>query len=294
MAVLGAVLSEEPAPPRRAGSLAPLLWHLLRKEPSARPGAEEVRRVLRDVSAGRPSGFPGPGPVGPVAVRRGPRRVWIPIAAGVAVVAAGALIVTAVALNASDDDARVASDSAPAESATAQAAAPSATPSPSASAGPDLCGLLTRQQVRRLIPRGEPEVEKDETSCGWAAAKRGFSISDLGRSSGGAPPRSSVEAHNRYVSTKNTSTPGIHYWGWPEIDVNHVKARQTGAQTISGIGDEAFAYTSTGLSKPMDVSAVVFRVDDTVLRVEHMYERGTASPAEAREAARWIARAARP
>ncbi|NEA25587.1 serine/threonine protein kinase [Actinomadura bangladeshensis] len=43
MAVLGAVLAEEPAPPRQAGHLAPLLWQLLHKVPSARPGMEDVR-----------------------------------------------------------------------------------------------------------------------------------------------------------------------------------------------------------------------------------------------------------
>ncbi|MEU8797271.1 serine/threonine-protein kinase [Spirillospora sp. NPDC048819] len=291
MAVLGAVLSEEPAPPRQAGSLAPLLWYLLRKDPSARPKAEDVRRVLRNVSAGRPSGLPGPAPVPwPAPPRKGPWRVAVPIAAGVAVVAVGGLVVGAVALNGSDGEARATPGSAPAGSSSPPAA-PSATPSPRTS-GLDLCGLLTRQQVSRLLPRGKPQVEEDEKSCGWAASKRGFMISDLGRTAGRPPPQSPAEAHNKYVSTKNAATPGIHYWGWPEINVDHVKARETRARTIAGIGDEAFAYTSTGLSKTMDISAVVLRVKNTVLRIEHMYVRGTASPGEAREAARWIARAA--
>jgi hypothetical protein len=218
--------------------------------------------------------------------------VWIPIAAGVTTVALGALLVIAIAMKTSDGESRAADGTAQSQSSTPTAAASAATPSPSTPAGLDLCDLLTQQQVSRLIPGREVEVEKDEESCGWTAAKRGFSISDLGRSTGDAPPRSSVEAHNQYVSTKNATTPGIHYWGWTEIDVNHVKARKTGARTIAGIGDEAFAYTSTGLSKSMDISAVVLRVKNTVLRIELMYERGTASPGEAREAARWIARAA--
>ncbi|MFG2249279.1 serine/threonine-protein kinase [Spirillospora sp. NPDC048823] len=288
MAVLGAVLAEEPAPPRQAGSLAPLLWYLLRKDPSARPKTEDVRRVLRNVSAGRPSGLPGPAPVPwPAPPRRGPRWVAVPIAAGVAVVTVGAVAVGAVALNASDGEARVTP-----ESASTPRAAPSASPSPSTSALLDLCGLLTRQQVSRLLAKGEPRVEEDEESCGWAASKRGFLISDLGRTTGRPPPQSPAEAHNTYVSTKNAATPGIHYWGWPEINVDHVKARETRARKIAGIGDEAFTYTSTGLSKPMDISAVVLRVKSTVLRIEHFYERGTASPGEAREAARWVARAA--
>ncbi|NEA25588.1 hypothetical protein [Actinomadura bangladeshensis] len=143
-----------------------------------------------------------------------------------------------------------------------------------------------------MIRRKKPEIDKDEKSCGWTAPKRGLAITDLGRTTVDGPPNSPVEAHNKYVSTKNAATPGIHYWGWTEIDVNHVKARQTGARTIDGIGDEAFTYTSTGLSKSMDISGVVLRVKNTVLRVELMYERGTASAGEAHEAARWAARAA--
>ncbi|TDC78667.1 serine/threonine-protein kinase [Actinomadura sp. 7K507] len=298
MAALGAVLADEPAPPRQAGSLSPLLWYLLRKEPSARPDAGEVRRVLRNVAAGRPSGLPGAGfapraaPPRAAPPRKGPRRIWIPIAASVAVVAIGGMVAGAVAISASDgeDGSRATADSAP-----ASPAAPRATPSPGASASTsaqlDLCGLLTRKQVSRLFPQGKPQVEEDEKSCGWAASKHGFMISDLHRSTGAPPPQSPAEAHNKYVSTKNAATAGVHYWGWPEIDVDHVKARETGARTVAGIGDEAFTYTSAGLSKSMDISGVVFRVNNTVLEIEHMYERGTASPGEAREAARWIARA---
>ncbi|CNG37334.1 Probable serine/threonine protein kinase [Mycobacterium tuberculosis] len=292
MAVLGAVLAEEPAPPRQAGHLSPLLWHLLQKDPSARPRTEDLRRALWKVSAGMPSGLPEPNPVPPISARTRAQRMWVPIAAGLAMVTIGALLVGAIAMKTSNGETGSTDDPPPAKSSAPRAAVPATTPSPSTRAGLDLCGLLTERQLSRLIPREKPAVEKDDGSCGWAARKRGFAISDLSRTSGDAPPRSPVEAHNKYVSTKNATTPGIHYWGWPEIDVDHVKARQSGARTIAGIGDEAFTYTSTGLSKSMDVSAVVLRVGNTVLRIELMYERGTASPGEAREAARWVARAA--
>ena len=302
MAVLGAVLAEEPLPPRRGGSLSPLLWYLLQKEPSARPESEDVRRALENVSAGRPSGLPGampvpqfappqPAPLGPAPPRKRPRRVWIPVAAAAALVAIGGTAAGAVAVNASggDDGTRMAAGSSP---ASPPAAAPRATPSPSASALLDLCGLLTRKQVGRLLSQKEIEVEKDEKSCGWAASRRGFTINDVSRTGTAPPPQSAAEAHNRYVSTKNAADGGILYWGWPEIEVDHVKARQTGARTIAGIGDEAFTYTSTGLSKSMDQSGVVLRVKKTVLKIEHSYVRGTASAGEAQEAARWVARAA--
>ncbi|TDB92056.1 serine/threonine-protein kinase [Actinomadura sp. 7K534] len=296
MATLGAVLTEEPAPPQRAGSLSPLLWYLLQKEPSARPKTEDVRRVLRNVSAGMPSGLPGAAPMPPPApTKKDPRRIWIPIAAGVALAATGALFIVALAVNASDggDEPRptqgAAGSAAPQAASSSPQATPSATPSAPAL---DLCGLLTRRQVSHLLRQGKPLVEDEDDSCGWAAAKRGVVITDLGRSAGDPPSRSPAEAHNKFVSTKNASRGGVHYWGWPEIDVNHVKARGSGASNLSGVGDEAFSYTSTGLSKPMDISGVVLRVKNSVLRVEHMYERGTASPGEVRQAARQIARAA--
>jgi hypothetical protein len=207
-------------------------------------------------------------------------------------VAIGAALVGAVAMNTSSRETGATDDPTRSAPSAPRVAAPSTTPSPSAPPGLDLCGLLTKQQVDRLIPRGKPEVDEDEKSCGWAVSKRGVAISDLGRTTVDAPPRSPVEAHNKYVSTKNAATPGIHYWGWTEIDVPHVKARESAARTADGIGDEAFTYTSTGLSKSMDISGVVLRVKNTVLRIEFMYERGTASPGEAREAARWVARAA--
>ncbi|WP_207933617.1 serine/threonine-protein kinase [Actinomadura sp. GC306] len=296
MATLGAVLTEEPAPPRRAGSLAPLLWFLLQKEPSARPKAEDVRRVLENVAAGRPSGLPGAAAMPPpVPARRDPRRIWVPVAAGIALVTIGTLFVVAVAVDVirGDDGARKAAASATPTGSAGPQAPPSATPSaePSAS-GLDLCGLLTRQQIGRLLRQEKPEIEEDEKSCGWAAPQRGVVITDLGRSTGGPPPQSPAEAHNRFVSTKNSTRPGIHFWGWPEIDVDRVQARETGAKNLGGVGDEAFSYTSTGLSKPMDVSVVVLRVKSSVLRIEHMYRRGTASPGEAHEAARRVARAA--
>lgn len=134
-------------------------------------------------------------------------------------------------------------------------------------------------------------MEKDQKSCGWTVSKRGFEITDLNRRTSDPPPASPAEAHNKFVGTRNATTPGTHVWGWPTIDVDHVKARKSGALPVSGIGDEAFAYTSTGLTKPMDISGVVFRVENTLIEVEHVYERGTASPGDARDAARLIARA---
>ncbi|MGP4012583.1 serine/threonine-protein kinase [Streptomyces sp. 4N124] len=53
LAVLHAVMHEEPATPSRAGPLGPLLLRLLGKDPYGRPTAHEVTEALRDL-AGQP------------------------------------------------------------------------------------------------------------------------------------------------------------------------------------------------------------------------------------------------
>ncbi|MEU6757851.1 serine/threonine-protein kinase [Streptomyces sp. NPDC046685] len=74
---LRAVVDEELPPPRRAGSLAPVLEGLLRKDPAERLPAAEAARMLRIVGAGgavRASGGPvsGPTAVTGSAAGRGP------------------------------------------------------------------------------------------------------------------------------------------------------------------------------------------------------------------------------
>ncbi|MFF5260821.1 serine/threonine-protein kinase [Actinomadura viridis] len=330
MAVLGAVLTEEPAPPRQAGSLAPLLWHLLQKEPSARPDAETVARVLRNVAAGGPSGLPDPVPPRPSPTATAPpgalpspaaaspaaaspgtaspgtashgtgsraSRLWIPVAAGAAMLltAVTALAVGVVAFSGDGREESPAGRSGPVAEPTAPGGAgPSASPaSPRASTSAvDLCALLTAQQIRRLLPSGTPRPDREDgKSCGWTTDRRGLAITDIGRGSSALPPESAAEAHNKFVAWKNARSEGSDrvYWGWTEIGVDTVRARQGAARTAPGIGDEAFAYETTGITKPMDKSYVVLRVKKTVLEVQYAYERGTASPDGASRAARWVA-----
>jgi hypothetical protein len=92
-ATIWAVLSQQPAPPARAGQLAPLIAALLSKDPGNRPGAEQALRLLDGqpgetatltVQASRPAGSTGPLP----ARRRRSRRLAL---SGGAIVLAGAL-----------------------------------------------------------------------------------------------------------------------------------------------------------------------------------------------------------
>ncbi|MEU6425253.1 protein kinase [Microbispora sp. NPDC046973] len=50
MATMHAVLNDDPAPPRRAGALGPVLLRMLAKEPVDRPGYDELTRLLKRVS----------------------------------------------------------------------------------------------------------------------------------------------------------------------------------------------------------------------------------------------------
>lgn len=59
-AMIGMVLTEQPAPPTRAGPLAPVLEGLLVKDPAARPDADSARRRLRAVTE-TSGGGTGPG-----------------------------------------------------------------------------------------------------------------------------------------------------------------------------------------------------------------------------------------
>ncbi|MFV2172792.1 serine/threonine-protein kinase [Actinomadura sp. LOL_016] len=60
--VMGALLADEPDPPRLAGPLTPVLHGLLRRDPGERIGAEEAERLLRQAASGSPAPFAAPGP----------------------------------------------------------------------------------------------------------------------------------------------------------------------------------------------------------------------------------------
>ena len=64
---LTAVVNDEPAPAEQAGPMAPVLRRLLTKEPSQRPGAQELRKLLRPLAAAAGPGAPVPEPAAPPA-----------------------------------------------------------------------------------------------------------------------------------------------------------------------------------------------------------------------------------
>ncbi|MEV4297171.1 serine/threonine-protein kinase [Microbispora rosea] len=71
MATMHAVLNDDPAPPRHAGALGPVLHRMLAKEPADRPGYDELTRLLKRAS--RDLAPPPPRPAAPPAEDASPR-----------------------------------------------------------------------------------------------------------------------------------------------------------------------------------------------------------------------------
>ncbi|MEW1548949.1 serine/threonine-protein kinase [Streptomyces tsukubensis] len=95
---LRSVVEDEPAPPRRAGELGPVLAGLLRKDPAERPAAAEAARALRVVGAGGAAPRPASsGPYAPTVTTATPVRgpVPVPVASPVPAPAGSAAAATA-------------------------------------------------------------------------------------------------------------------------------------------------------------------------------------------------------
>ncbi|MFF3442867.1 serine/threonine-protein kinase [Streptosporangium sp. NPDC002721] len=172
-ATIGAILTQEAPPPRRAGDLGPVLVAALAKDPRQRPGEAGLRAALRQISQGLPPGplFQlSPAPPAPslssqetVPGRRAAPSRRTGLIAGVALAAVAILATGAVLLTTTADD-------------------PEAPPRPSPSAAgagrfagvPDACSLLSGAQSRAVAPGSTPKsapstmkLQEGESYCGW-------------------------------------------------------------------------------------------------------------------------------
>lgn len=77
IATLAAVLNGQIPPPVRSGPMTPVLNSLLRPEPSARPSAADLDRMLAQ-AAEQASGMPAPGPMQPGMPAPGPMQPGMP------------------------------------------------------------------------------------------------------------------------------------------------------------------------------------------------------------------------
>jgi tRNA A-37 threonylcarbamoyl transferase component Bud32 len=142
IAVLTAVVSDDPDPPHRAGPLWPVITGLLRKDPGARLGPAEVQRLLSRVAADG-AAAPGPLPDEPTSpLGEAGRTEEAPVAAG-------------------DAGLRQPPDSAPPPEPVAAPAPPAASrqePLPAAHDEPP----SVRQDEPVAMPGDQPPVGRDE------------------------------------------------------------------------------------------------------------------------------------
>ncbi|WP_433474242.1 serine/threonine-protein kinase [Spirillospora sp. CA-142024] len=270
MGVLGAVLADEPAAPRRAGPLAGLLLRLLAKDPDARPTADQVRRELAESAGIAQSGevIEDPGPsTRPASVRpKSSRNTAIALAVLACLVGAAA---TGYALLKDDRSGRRASG-----------------PIPIASV-PSLCGLISVTQMNRLVPKAgvtgaltedPPEyfhryAPATET-CEWAersAISSGY-IADIVTQPAKAGPSGDPmrPARDDFARLRHDAATGAlpgHYRSAP--------------LPLPGIGDDAIVYVeTTGEAQARDHAAVaILRTRNLLTQVRYQwYRKGTPPP----------------
>ncbi|WP_436760488.1 serine/threonine-protein kinase [Streptosporangium sp. V21-05] len=281
-ATIGAILTQEAPPPRRAGELTPVLVATLVKDPRRRPGEAGLRAALRQISQGLPAeplsqrspALPG-SPVSSLSSQEtvpgrrvaSRRRTGLIAGAALAAVAIGAVLLTT---NADDPEASQPSP-------------------PAAGAGrfttvPDACSLLAGAQSRAVVPGSTPEpaatdLKAGESYCGWGGPTetRWLRLS-LDRK---APVRAKAApevAHEFFVSerTKVVADRGSGVFG------------TTGAVRNTGrLGAEAFAYDVTALDRIN--STVRFRISNLLVEVD-VSRKGDRPDAELRGQALRVAR----
>jgi serine/threonine protein kinase len=305
MAALGAVLADDAPSPVRAGPLAPVLWHLLVKDPATRISAGEAERALGQVAAGMPPGLRVPQPPPPVRRRR---RVGPPLAVAVALMLLATAVTVAFRLRGADHPRHR-----PTTSPTSlPAAAPAASPSPSGSAARhvspfDFCSLLSARQVSELIPHATKFPVDDAHSCGWGRAARhqGILVSaELVYDSRSGYTRDDpwlttpADAHREFEQQHAADRKGSDdlAWGWDEIGVRRSGVHESGARRVSGVGDEAYADDAFH-GAAMERTTVTFRDSNLFMSLWFVSADGTADAAKIRQnalkAAGWVSEALR-
>ncbi|MFG1777546.1 serine/threonine-protein kinase [Micromonospora sp. NPDC049051] len=243
--LIAAVLSRDPAPAERAGSLNPTLLGLMARRPDARPSAEEAAARLREVAAGvtadsrltvrvtprtaRLSGSLPPAKGGTRARRFS--RARIAGTSGIAMLASAGLLAAgyALALARVDSGETVGGGATGSPSATVT---PSSSGSPAArgfTASPNACLYLTDHPrvIAPLVPRAKLwAMHKSTNSCSWEPSQEPdgeitrLSVEDplLPANLGGCPTegeRLPGIGDEGYISEETD----LDAYGWHERDV---------------------------------------------------------------------------
>lgn len=250
-------LARGPAVPAVAAPrLGPLLLPVLHPDPAARPDAAELRRRLATLAP--PLRTPG-----------APLRVRAPVLAAGALALAALLVPTTFALV----------RPAPAEVPPAAAASPFAAPfTAPATTLPDFCGLLTEEQLSRLVPTPDEPQRKDD-GCNWSTT-----------SSSSPVPVPDALLFRLDVSGKLVS----EYADAFAFERSLAAALGSREVRLPGVGDEAYVYeqeTSSGTYRNY-TATVVFRQADAVVRMNLRRGGGLKNDkvlAAAVQGARWFA-----
>ncbi|PRX66764.1 serine/threonine protein kinase [Nonomuraea fuscirosea] len=186
MATHGAVMTEPPRPPQRAGALTPVLMRLLEKNPMQRPDTVALRESLQHLTgrtaATVPSALPASWTLPRIPVYGSAAAVTVAFVAALAIILATSSGPAAPATTPVAAPTVTAKTERPTPAATPTGtSAPSATPAPTGSpvartpgkftAVPRPCQLLTRQQATELVGRYVTSSTEPSVRCGWGALR---------------------------------------------------------------------------------------------------------------------------
>jgi hypothetical protein len=259
MAALGAVLTEEEPYPARSGELAPVLAHLLAKDPAARIGAAAARDALLRVAAGESSGLP----------EASRRRRWRARRRSVPIAAAGAALLAvagAIVLWPGGGDER---------------------PPPRgrlATSPPEPCALVTAQETASLVPDaagrsfkwgGQPE----DRGCRWSAWKVPATLEiylPTVYGSAAEASRAMTAELTRQAQEQPLSVTQDWDFSFPGLP-RKAKASMQPPRVLSGVGDQAFVSTMRGVDAAFDRESVAVREGNVVVHLAYQAGRGAAA-----------------
>ncbi|SDG62835.1 Serine/threonine protein kinase [Sinosporangium album] len=252
MAALGAVLTQSPPYPERAGDLAPVLLAMLAKDPRERLSAAAFRAALDRAARGLPA------EAEPYAPPRTPgtpptRRRLGPLLAGGAALAVAGGTAAAVLLTREPP------------AASAPAASPSAVPASAAGRFPtpsEPCGLLDTAQARTVAPGAEAEDGEGATDkrpyCLWSAATGTRKLRVKVDHHAAARGRTAPEMAQAFFAQSRRQVTG---------DVGAGMFGETlPIRDVGRLGEESFAFDVRGTMGTS--SHVAFRSSNVIIEVE--------------------------
>jgi hypothetical protein len=261
--VLGAVLTEEPRPPERAGPLGPVVLALLAKDPAHRPPAGLTQALLRNVAAGvasrdlpettgrATSVAPAPRNL-PWRRRRGPRLAVLAAVCAVAVAVPAVLLLTGQKNTPGPPPAR-----SPAPADPVRGRFPAA---------PQPCSLLSASEAAHLgLRAGRAEAQ----GCVWDGGTIEIWLQHF-VPTGGLNAPNLAEAY--LADKKRQVTVAAH-------TADRIGSAQSGVTDVPSVADVAFVYDAADGIDAGRSSTVWLRSSNVVVKVVYADHLGSGEPA---------------